>query len=148
MSPGKPGVTSFVVPYDPAMELPLSVKGFTAMRVGAGLVAVAAPSVLARFFGLSSTEARTPFATSISTFFGVRELVLAALTVGAAGSEPRARRRLLVANAATDGLDVVVLGVKAIRQPALRRGLVLFGPGAALSVVLHLRAAQRVEVGP
>ena len=130
------------------MDVPLSVKGFTAMRVGAGLVAVAAPSVLARFFGLPASEARTPFATSTGTFFGVRELVLAALTVGAAGTEPRALRRLLVANAATDGLDVVVLGVKAIREPALRRGLVLFGPGAALSVVLHLRAARRVEVGP
>jgi hypothetical protein len=42
----------------------------------------------------------------------------------------------------------VILGVKAIRRPALRRGLVLFGPGAAISVVLHLRAARRVEVGP
>lgn len=42
-----------LAPYAPAMDIPLSVKGFTFMQGGAGLVAVAAPSVLARFSGLS-----------------------------------------------------------------------------------------------
>jgi len=130
------------------MDVPLPVKGFAAMRVGAGLVSIAAPSVLGRLFGFPASEATTSLAASTSTFFGVRELGLAALTVGAATGEPRALRRLLLVNAATDGLDFLLLGLRAIRQPSLRRGVVLFGPSAALSVVLHLGAARRVEVGP
>jgi len=130
------------------MEIPTSVKGFAAMRVGAGVIGIVAPSVLARLFGLAPADARTPLAASASAFFGIRELGLAALTVGATGREPVALRRLLVANAATDALDVLVLGLRAVRQPALRRGVLLFGPGALLSVVLHLRAAQRVEILP
>lgn len=130
------------------MDVPVSVKGFAAMRVGAGLVAIAAPSGLARLFGFPATDARIPLAASASTLFGVRELALAAITAGATASEPRGLRRLLVVNAATDALDFVVLGVRAIRQPGLRRGVLLFGPGAALSVVLHLRAAQRVDLIP
>lgn len=128
------------------MDVPLSVKGFAAMRVGAGLVSIVAPSVLGRLFGFPAAEARTSLAASTSTFFGVRELALAALILGADTSEPRAWRRLLVVNAATDGLDFLVLGVRAVRQPGLRRGVLLFGPSAALSVALHLRAAQKVEV--
>jgi len=129
------------------MDLDLPLKGITAMRVGAGVAAIAVPSVLGRLFGFPAKDAHSGLAVSTSTFFGVRELGLAALTVGASRTEPRALRRLLVVNAATDGLDFVVLGLRAIRQPGLRRGLVLFAPTAALSVVLHLRAAQRVEVG-
>ncbi len=130
------------------MDVPIPVKGFAAVRVGAGLVAIAAPVVLARLFGFPATDGRRPLATSTSTFFGVRELALAAITVGASASEPRALRRLLVVNGATDGLDFLVLGLRSIRQPALRRGVALFGPSAALSVVLHLRAARKVAVGP
>lgn len=129
------------------MDVPASVKGFLAMRVGAGVVAIAAPSLLARLFGFPAGEAARPLAASATTFFGVRELALAAITAGATANEPRALRRLLVVNAATDGLDLMVLGVRAVRQPSLRRGVAAFGPGAALSVVLHLRAAQKVEVG-
>lgn len=130
------------------MDIPLPVKGFAAMRVGAGVAAVAAPSLLARLFGLPAADARNPLAVSASAFFGIRELGLAAITVGATGVEPLALRRLLVVNAATDGLDVLVLGLKAIRQPSLRRSVALFGPAALLSVVLHLRAAQQVELLP
>ncbi len=130
------------------MEIPASVKGFAVMRVGAGIAAIAAPGVLAGLFGMPAAEARTPLAASTSAFFGVRELGLAAITVGATVGEPRALRRLLRVNAATDGLDLLVLGLRAIRQPGLRRGVALFGPGALLSVVLHLRAAQRVELRP
>lgn len=130
------------------MDLPLSVKGLTAMRVGVGLVAIAAPSLFSRLFGLPPAEARTSMAIMGSSFFGIRELALAALTAGASTAEPRARRRLLLVNAATDGLDLAVLGARAVRQPALRRGVLLFGPGAVGSVVLHLRAAAKVEIIP
>ena len=130
------------------MEIPTSVKGFAAMRAGAGVLAIAAPSVLARLFGLPSADARRPLAASASAFFGIRELGLAGLTVGASSREPVALRRLLVINAATDALDLVVLGLRAIRQPGLRRGVLLFGPAALLSVVLHLQAAQKVEILP
>ncbi len=128
------------------MDVPASVKGFAAIRVGAGVTAIAAPSVLARLFGFPAGEGGRPLAASTATFFGVRELALAAITTGASVNEPRALRRLLLVNAATDGLDLVVIGVRAIRQPSLRRAVVAFGPGAALSVVLHLRAAGKVEV--
>ena len=130
------------------MHVPASVRGFAIMRVGAGLTAIAAPSVLARLFGISTAEARSPLAATTSAFFGIRELGMATVTLGATPSEPRALRRLLVVNAATDGLDLLVLGVQAVRRPRLRRGVLLFGPGAVLSVVLHLRAAQRVEMLP
>ncbi len=130
------------------MEIPTSVKGFAAMRVGAGVVAIAAPSVLARLFGLPAADAGTPFAASTSAFFGIRELGLAAITTGATVREPVALRRLLLVNAATDALDLLVLGLRAIREPRLRRGVLLFGPGALLSVVLHLRAARKVEILP
>ncbi|MEO5678802.1 MAG: DUF4267 domain-containing protein [Acidimicrobiales bacterium] len=129
------------------MDVPAPVKGFLVMRIGAGLVAIAAPSVLARLFGFRAAEARNPLAVSTATFFGVRELALAALTLGASRAEPRALRRLLLVNAATDGLDLLLVGGRAARQRNLRRGVALFGPGAALSVALHLRAAQQVEVG-
>ena len=45
-------------------------------------------------------------------------------------------------------LDLVLVGARAVRQPALRRPVLLFAPAAALSVVLHLRAAQKVEIIP
>jgi len=127
------------------MDLPASVMGLTAMRVGVGLAAVTAPPLFATVFGLPPGEARTPMATMGSAFFGIRELVLAGITVGATTGEPRARRRVLLACAATDGLDVVVLGIRAIRQPPLRRAVVMFAPGALVSVALHLRAARKLE---
>ena len=130
------------------MEIPTSVKGFAAMRTGAGVLAIAAPSVLARLFGFRPEDARTPLAASTSAFFGVRELGLAAVTLGATGSEPLALRRLLLVNAATDGLDLLIVGLRAIRHPGLRRGVLFFGPAALLSVVLHLKAAQNVEILP
>ena len=128
------------------MDVPLSVKGFATMRVGAGLAAIAVPSVLARALGLPVAQARTPLALSATAFFGIRELGLAAVTVGATPDEPKALRRLLFVNAATDGLDVVILGLKGIRNPRLRRSVVLFAPAAVFSVLLHLRAAKKVEV--
>lgn len=126
----------------------MSVKGLTAMRLGVGLSAIGAPSALAVLFGLPPAEARTPVASMGSAFFGIRELVLAGITVGATAAEPQARRRVLLACAATDGLDLAVLAAKSVRQPALRRAVMIFGPGAALSVVLHLRAARRIEETP
>ncbi len=130
------------------MDLSASVKGLMAMRVGVGLSAIAAPSAFALLFGLPPAEARTSMAVMGSSFFGIRELSLAGITAGATAAEPRALRRVLLACAATDGLDLVVLGARAVRQPALRRAVLLFGPGAALSVLLHWRAAQKVEVMP
>jgi hypothetical protein len=128
------------------MDLPLTVKGLTAMRLGVGLTAIAAPSAFSFVFDLPRAEARTPTAMMGYAFFGVRELTIAGCTVGATATEPRSLRRVLLACAATDGLDLAVLGLQALRRPALRRAVLLFGPGAALSVLLHLRAARNVEV--
>lgn len=130
------------------MDLPLSVKGLAAMRLGVGVSAIVAPSVLARLLGLSPADARTPAALMSSTFFGIRELALTGITVGASAAEPRALRRLLLVCAATDGLDLVLTGARAVRQPALRRPVLLFGPGAAISVLLHVSAARKLEVMP
>lgn len=130
------------------MGVPKVLKGFIAVRAGIGVVMIVAPSVLARFLGLPAGEGRRPFAASTSMFFGVRELALAALTATATDREPRGLRRVLMINAATDGLDFLLLGALAVRHPSLRRGVALFVPGAALSVVLHGRAAQQVRMGP
>ena len=118
------------------------------MRLGVGMTAIAAPSLLAVAFGLPAASARTPMAVLASSFFGIRELTLVGITAGATRSEPRALRRLLVVSAATDALDLTALGLRSIRQPALRRAVLLAGPAAVLSVVLHLRAAQNVEITP
>ena len=128
------------------MNLPASVKGLTAMRLGVGLAALAVPRSIALAFGRPTAEAVTPMATIASTLFGIRELGLTAVTAGASADEPRALRRILLLGAATDGLDLVVVGLRAIRQPALRRAVVLFAPASILSVGLHLRAARKVEV--
>ena len=120
------------------------VKGLTAMRLGVGVTALAAPSVFALAFGRPRAEARTPMALMGSTFFGIREVTLAGITAGATATEPRALRRVLLACAATDGLDLLLLGARAVRQPGLRRAVLLFGPGAALSVALHLIEARKV----
>ena len=130
------------------MDLPASVKGLTAMRLGVGLAALTVPRSFALVFGRPPAEAATPMATIASTLFGIRELGLTAITVGASVDEPRALRRILLLGAATDGLDLAIVGLRAIRQPALRRAVVLFAPASILSVGLHLRAAQKVEVAP
>lgn len=126
------------------MDPQVSVKGLAAMRLGVGLTAIATPTVFAYAFGLPPAEARTPMAIMGTTFFGIRELALAGMAVGAAETEPQALRRLLLVCAATDGLDLALLGARAVRRPALRRAVLLFGPPAVLSVVLHVRAARRV----
>ena len=130
------------------MDLPPVVKGLAAMRLGVGGTALAAPSAFALVFGRPAAEARSPMALLGSTFFGIRELTLAGITAGASATEPRALRRVLLACAATDGLDLLLLAARSVRRPGLRRAVLLFGPGAALSVALHLRAAQKVEVIP
>ena len=130
------------------MDLPVPLKGLAAMRVGIGVTAIAAPSVFSIVFRLPRTEARTPMAIMGTSFFGIRELALAGITAGATKSEPRALRRLLAVCAATDALDLIVLALRSVRQPALRRAVLLFGPAAVLSVVLHLRAVQNVEITP
>ena len=131
-----------------AMDLPAPLKGLAAMRLGVGVTAIAAPQALALAFGLPAAGARTPMAVMGSAFFGVRELALVGITAGATKSEPRALRRLLVVSAATDALDLTVLGLRSIRQPPLRRALLLAAPAALASIVLHLRAAQDVEITP
>jgi len=123
-----------------------SVMGLAAVRVGIGMAALAVPTSFAIGFGRPRAEARTPMALTVGSFFGVRELVLGGLVLGAGADEPRARRRLLVACAVTDGLDLVVLGAKAVRRPALRRAALLLAPGAVASTFLHLRAARKLEV--
>lgn len=130
------------------MDPHVSVKGLAAMRLGVGLTAIVTPSVFAYAFGRPPAEVRTPMAIMGTTFFGIRELALTGMTAGATEAEPQALRRLLLVCAATDGLDVALLGVRAIRQPALRRAVLLFGPAAALSVALHLRAAQQAGSAP
>lgn len=131
-----------------AMDLPASVKALTAIRVGVGVSALTAPSALAIVFGRPRAEATTPMATLASSLFGVRELGLAAITARATADEPRGLRRILLIGAATDGLDLVVMGLWAVRDPRLRRTVFLFAPASLLSVALHLRAAQKVEVTP
>lgn len=128
------------------MDLPASVMGLTAMRLGTGIAALTTPSLFALVFGRPVSEATSPMATMASSFFGIRELGLVAATVGASAAEPRARRRILLVGAATDGLDLVVLGIRAIREPALRRPVMMFAPASIISVALHLRAARQVEV--
>lgn len=130
------------------MDVPDSVMGLVAVRLGIGLAALTVPSLFALGFGRPMAEARTPMALVGSGFFGVRELTLAGLTATASADEPKALKRLLYACAATDGLDFAILAIRAMRRPALRRGVVLLAPGAAVSVFLHLRAAQRIEVTP
>jgi len=125
-----------------------AVTGLAAVRVGIGLAALAVPSSFALGFGRPRAEARTPMAMAGSSFFGVRELVLAGLAASASNAEPRAMRRVLFACAATDGLDLAVLGVRAIRRPGLRRAVLLLAPGVAVSIAVHVRAAQKVEVIP
>ena len=128
------------------MDLPASVKGLTAMRVGVGVTALTFPAAFALVFGQPAADARTPMATMACTLFGIRELGLSAVTAGAAADEPKALKRILLVGAATDALDLVLIGIKAIRQPALRRAVVLFAPASLLSVALHIRAAQKVEL--
>jgi hypothetical protein len=128
------------------MDLPASVKGLTAMRLGVGVTALTYPTAFALVFGRPTAEARTPLATMASTLFGIRELGLTAITAAASADEPKALKRILLIGAATDALDLVLIGVRAIRQPALRRAVVLFAPASLLSVGLHIRAAQKVEV--
>ena len=130
------------------MDLPASVKGLSAMRLGVGVAALTVPRTFAVVFGRPAAEASTPMATIVSTLFGIRELGLTAITLGAASDEPRALRRILLLGAATDGLDLLIVGARAVRRPALRRAVVLFAPASLLSVGLHLRAAQRMEVAP
>ena len=130
------------------MDLSLSLKGLTAMRLGVGVGALTTPSIFAVVFGRPAAEARTPMATMVSTLFGIRELGLVAATVGASAAEPRAQRRILLVGAATDALDLVIVGLRSIRQPALRRAVVMFAPASIISVALHLRAARKVEVAP
>lgn len=130
------------------MDLPASVKGLTVMRLGLGTAALTLPKAFALAFGRPTAEATTPMATIGGTLFGIRELGLAAITAKASPDEPRALRRILLLGAATDGLDLLLVGLRAIRQPALRRAVVLFAPASIVSVALHLRAAQKVEVAP
>ena len=127
------------------MDLPASVKGLTAMRLGVGVTALIYPAAFALVFGRPPAEARSPMATIGSTLFGVRELGLSAVTAGASKDEPRALKRILLVGAATDALDLALVGIRSIRQPGLRRAVILFAPASLLSVGLHLRAAQNVE---
>lgn len=128
------------------MDVPDSVMGLAAVRLGIGLAALAVPSSFALGFGRPLAEARTPMALVGSGFFGVRELTLVGLTATASVAEPKALKRLLYACAATDGLDFAVLAIRAMRRPGLRRAVLLLAPGAAVSVFLHIRAAQKIEV--
>jgi len=117
------------------------------MRLGVGVTALAYPSAFALVLGRPPAEGRTPMATITTTFFGIRELGITAITLGASADEPRALRRTLLLGAATDGLDLVIVAIRSIRRPALRRAVLLFAPASVISVALHLRAAQNVEVG-
>ena len=130
------------------MDLPASVKALAAMRLGVGVTALAAPSAFAVVFGRPTAEARTPMATVTGTFFGIRELGITAITLGAGADEPKALRRILLLGAATDGADLAIVALRSIRRPALRRAVLLFAPASIISVALHLRAAQQVEVNP
>ena len=109
-----------------AMDLPAPLKGLAVLRFGIGVTAITTPSLLAAAFGLPAAGAKTPAGTMWSAFFGFRELALVGITAGATTSEPRGLRRLLVVCAATDALDLPVVGIRSIRQPALRRAVLLF----------------------
>ena len=74
--------------------------------------------------------------------FASREAALGAITLGAA-SDAAARKRILLINAAVDGMDALMATLVARKTHSLRLFAFLV-PGAVVSSVGHFLAAQQV----
>lgn len=99
------------------------------------------PKAMSVAVGLRRREANTA-AGMWARLFASREAALGAITLGAV-SDPAARKRILLVNAAVDGLDALTATLVARRTRSLR--LFAFAvPGAVVSSVGHFLAAQQI----
>lgn len=105
------------------------------MRAGVGVLSLVAPSSAARTFGVDP-ERSNPW---LMRLFASREIVLAALLLGAKGPQVRA---VALAGAAIDGIDVASSGVEMSRGRLGSWTVVSGALGAVLFTVLGLLAAR------
>ena len=99
------------------------------------------PKAMSVALGLRPREANVT-AGMWARLFASREAALGAMTLGA-GSDPGARKRILLINAAVDGVDALTATLVARKTRSLR--LFAFAvPGAVASSVAHFLAAQQV----
>jgi hypothetical protein len=101
------------------------------------------PKAMSVAVGLRRREANMA-AGMWARLFASREAALGVITLGAT-SDPVARKRILLINAAVDGLDALTATLVARKTRSLR--LFAFAvPGALASSVGHFLAAQQVAV--
>ena len=99
------------------------------------------PKAMSAVIGLRPREGNMT-AGMWARLFASREAALGALTLGAS-SEPEARKRILLINAAVDGMDALAATLVARKTRSLRL-FALLVPGAVASSVGHFLAAQQV----
>jgi hypothetical protein len=133
-----------------------AIAAVAALRVSLGFGALLAPGPTARLFGFPA-EQQTPMARLLGRWFGVRELVLAALALdGHGGVRPlrgrrrrgrrelaRRERRFAKLNAANDALDVAAMLVPVVKREGLDRPQAIGVPVAAAVSYAWLRVARR-----
>jgi hypothetical protein len=99
------------------------------------------PKAMSVAVGLRPREANMT-AGMWARLFASREAALGAMTLGA-GSDAAARKRILLINAAVDGVDAVMATLVARKTRSLRL-FALAVPGAVASSVGHFLAAQQL----
>lgn len=120
------------------------VTAIAALRGSLGIGSLLAPGKTARLFGFPD-EQQTPMARLVGRWFGVRELVLAALALLGHGGprviksrgvrSPERERQFAMMNVANDFVDAAAMAVPLIKREGIDRPQVI-GIPVALAVSL------------
>lgn len=111
------------------------------LRLAFAATTLLAPKAAACAIGVRPRDVN-PAGAVWARLFATREAALGAVTLGA-GSDPALRKRILLMNAAVDGIDALAAALVARKTRSLLL-LLLVVPGALASSVGHLLAAQQV----
>lgn len=118
------------------------IRKFPYVRFGYAVAALFTPK-LATAAILAKPSEMTPAAVSWAALFATREAALGAITLESERLDPATRRKVLLLNAAVDGVDAAAIFAFALRRRAIP--LLLLVPAGILSVMAHVQAAQELN---
>ncbi len=113
------------------------------LRLGYTVAALFTPKLATAAIGARPSQV-TPAAMGWAAFFATREAALGVVTLESERLDVATRRKTLLLCAAVDGLDMLSV-IALIRRQRSIVPLFMALPWGALSVIMHLRAAQQLK---
>src|SRR3954468_13542507 len=125
------------------MDTAMLTRKMPYVRFGYAVASLLTPKVAAAAI-LAKPGEMTPAAVSWAALFATREAALGAITLESERLDPAIRKKVLLLNAAVDGIDSLAILALSLRRRSILPLMVLV-PAGLFSAMAHVQAAQQVS---